>query len=120
MNLTPILVMIKFLDAFLNFGQGIMTFAIFGLESQYVFTPFICWLHKARSIWNEPMELYTDNDLENAELSVTLKLIQILARKKDIVFKNETKRRGHKNEKTPKISDALQAPEHVMLNFCQY
>ena len=120
MNLTPVLVMIKFLDAFLNFGQGIMTFAIFGLESQYVFTPFMCWLHKARSIWNEPLELHIDSGIENAELSVTLKLIQTLARKKEIFFKNDMKRRGLKNEKTPKISDALQAPEHVMLNFCHY
>ena len=97
-----------------------MTFAIFGLESQYVFTPFICWLHKARSIWKEPQELGTDSGIENAELSVTLKLIQFLARKKEVLFKNDMKRRGLQDEKTPKISDALQAPEHVMLNFCQY
>ena len=118
-KLTPILVMIKFLDAFLNFGQGIMTFAIFGLESQYVFAPFIRWIHKARSIWKEPDQLYSD-DLDETNVPISLKFVQIIAEKKAKLFQNDLKKIGLKSERTPKISDALQTPEHLMLNFCSY
>ena len=45
--------------------------------------------------------------------------IIILAKKKDVIFKNDLERIGRNNNKKLKISDALQAPEHVMLNFCQ-
>ena len=113
--------MIKFLDAFLNFGQGIMTFAIFGLESQYVFAPISRWIQKARSIWKDP-ELHT-NMPDDKRLPITLKFIRNLAKKKINLFQNDMKKIGGKNERAPKISDALQAlqtPEHVMLNFCQY
>ena len=120
-KLTPILVGIKFLDTFLNFGQGIMTFAIFGLESQYVFSPLLKWIEKARSIWTNPDTQWPikEND-ENERIDFVLKLVQVLARKKFTLFQNKEKRGQKKKRLTPKISDALQAPEHVMLNFCQY
>ena len=118
-KLTPILVMIKFLDAFLNFGQGIMTFAIFGLESQYVFAPIVRWIHKARSIWKEPDHLYTD-EMVNTNVPLSLKFVQAIAKRKEKIFQNDQKKIGLKIERTPKISDALQTPEHLMLNFCSY
>ena len=118
-TLTPILVMIKFLDAFLNFGQGIMTFAIFGLESQYVFAPFIRWVHKATSIWKQPDQMYAD-DLDEPKIPTSLKFVQAIAKKKAKIFQNDLKKIAHKSERTPKISDALQTPEHLMLNFCSY
>ena len=118
-KLTPILVMIKFLDAFLNFGQGIMTFVIFGLESQYVFAPFIRWIHKARSIWKEPYQMYAD-DLDEIKVPISLKFVQVIAKKKAKIFQNDLKKISQKIERTPKISDALQTPEHLMLNFCSY
>ena len=120
-ELTPILVGIKFLDTFLNFGQGIMTFAIFGLESQYVFSPLLHWIEKARSIWTNPdsQRPIKEND-ENERINFVLKLVQMLARKKFTFFQNKEKQGQKKKRLTPKISDALQAPEHVMLNFCQY
>ena len=120
-KLTPILVGIKFLDTFLNFGQGIMTFAIFGLESQYVFSPLLNWIEKARSIWTNPdtQRPIKEND-EKERIDFVLKLVQVLARKKFTLFQNKEKRGQKKKRLTPKISDALQAPEHLMLNFCQY
>ena len=117
-ELTPILVMIKFLDAFLNFGQGIMTFAIFGLESQYVFAPITRWGQKASSIWKDP-ETQTDD----TRLPIYLKFVRTLAKKKLSIFQNDEMRMSDKKERTPKISDALHnmtPPEHVMLNFCSY
>ena len=120
-ELTPILVGIKFLDTFLNFGQGIMTFAIFGLESQYVFSPLIHWIEKARSIWTSPdTQCGIKEDDENERIDFVLKLVQLLARRKFTLFQIKEKQAQKKKRLTPKISDALQAPEHVMLNFCQY
>ena len=120
-KLTPILVGIKFLDTFLNFGQGIMTFAIFGLESQYVFSPLLIWIEKARSIWTHPdtQGPIKEND-EKEKIDFVLKLVQLLARRKFTLFQIKEKQAQKKKRLTPKISDALQAPEHVMLNFCQY
>ena len=120
-ELTPILVGIKFLDTFLNFGQGIMTFAIFGLESQYVFSPLLHWIEKARSIWADPdTQRPMKEDSGNERLDFVLKLVQMLARRKLTLFQIKEKQVQKKKRLTPKISDALQAPEHVMLNFCQY
>ena len=120
-KLTPILVGIKFLDTFLNFGQGIMTFAIFGLESQYVFSPLLKWIEKARSIWTNPdtQRPIKEND-EKERIDFVLKLVQMLAKRKSTLFQGREKQVQKKKRLTPKISDALQAPEHVMLNFCQY
>ena len=121
---SPILVGIKFLDTFLNFGQGVMTFAIFGLESQYVFTPLVRWFERASSIWNDPECPYTkEGGLGNRKLHFTLVWVQIMAKKKCLISKNDAKMIGRKKEKEPKISDAMHAlvaPEHVMINFCQY
>ena len=39
---------IVFLDTTLNFGQGLMTCAVFGLETKYVFSPLLKWLKKVR------------------------------------------------------------------------
>ena len=120
-ELTPILVGIKFLDTFLNFGQGIMTFAIFGLESQYVFSPVLHWIEKARSIWTSPdTHCGIKEDDENERIDFVLKLVQMTARRKFTLFQIKDKQVQKKKRLTPKISDALQAPEHVMLNFCQY
>ena len=120
-KLTPILVGIKFLDTFLNFGQGIMTFAIFGLESQYVFSPLIHWIEKARLIWTNPdSQRYIEEDNEHERIGFVLKLVQMLARRKFTLFQSREKQAEKKKRLTPKISDALLAPEHVMLNFCQY
>ena len=113
--------MIKFLDAFLNFGQGIMTFAIFGLESQYVFSPLLHWIEKAMSVWANPdTQSPTKEDGGNERIDFVLKLVQMLARRKLTLFQIKEKQVQKKKRLTPKISDALQAPEHVMLNFCQY
>ena len=120
-KLTPILVGIKFLDTFLNFGQGIMTFAIFGLESQYVFSPLIHWIEKARLIWANPdSQRPIEEDNEHERIGFVLKLVQMLARRKFKLFQSREKQVEKKKRLTPKISDALLAPEHVMLNFCQY
>ena len=120
-KLTPILIGIKFLDTFLNFGQGIMTFAIFGLESQYVFSPLLHWIEKARSIWTNPdTQRPIKENYENERLDFVLKLVQMLARRKFTLFQSREKQGEKKKRLTPKISDALLAPEHVMLNFCQY
>ena len=120
-KLTPILVGIKSLDTFLTFGQGIMTFAIFGLESQYVFSPLLNWIEKARSIWANPdTQSPIKEDDENNKIDFVLKLIQMLARRKFTLFQSREKQVQKKKRRTPKISDAIQAPEHVMLNFCQY
>ena len=120
-KLTPILVGIKSLDTFLTFGQGIMTFAIFGLESQYVFSPLLNWIEKARSIWANPdTQNPIKEDDENNKIDFVLKLIQMLARRKFTLFQSREKQVQKKKRLTPKISDAIQAPEHVMLNFCQY
>ena len=120
-KLTPILVGIKLLDTFLNFGQGIMTFAIFGLESQYVFSPLIHWIEKARSIWTNPdSQRPIEENNEHERIGFVLKLVQMLARRKFALFQSREKQAEKKKRLTPKISDALLAPEHVMLNFCQY
>ena len=80
---SPILVGIKFLDTFINFGQGIMTFAIFGLESEYVFTPLQRWFEKASLIWTDPECQYTKTGTpENASLHFTLVCVQVVAKKK--------------------------------------
>ena len=99
-----------------------MTFAIFGLESQYVFSPILRWFEKATSIWTDDQECScTQADRkDNENLHFTLKCVQMVAKKKFQLFKSDTKRIGRKKERVPKISDALQAPEHVMLNFCSY
>merc|ERR1712226_1135679 len=44
---------IVFLDTSLNFGQGLMTCAVFGLESKYVFFPLLKWLKKVRKIYKK-------------------------------------------------------------------
>ena len=44
---------IVFLDTSLNFGQGLMTCAVFGLESKYVFYPLLKWLKKVRKIYKK-------------------------------------------------------------------
>ena len=101
-----------------------MTFAIFGLESQYVFTPLLRWFEKASSIWTDPECPYTkEGARESRKLHFTLVCVQMVAKKKFQIFKNEAKGIGRKKEKEPKISDAMHAlvaPEHVMINFCQY
>lgn len=45
-EMTGIYVMLIFLDGFLNFGQGIFAFIIFGLQSGYVFLPLKAWYQK--------------------------------------------------------------------------
>ena len=120
-KLTPILVGIKLLDTFLNLGQGIMTFAIFGLESQYVFSPLLHWIEEVRLTWKNPdSQRPIEEDNEHERIGFVLKLVQMLARRKFTLFQMREKQVQKKKRLTPKISDALQAPEHVMLNFCQY
>ena len=126
---TALLVAIRNFDYLLNFGQGIMTFAILGLESQYVFLPMVQWFEKASSIWAAPECIYTEAEgKEGKRLHFTLKCVQMLAKKKLQIFTGDVKQIGRKKEQLPKISDALkghasyvpEAAEHVMLNFCQY
>ena len=42
---------IVFLDTSMNFGQGMMTCAVFGLESKYVFIPLLEWFKKVRKLY---------------------------------------------------------------------
>ena len=42
---------IVFLDTSMNFGQGLMTCAVFGLESKYVFSPMVKWFKKVRKMY---------------------------------------------------------------------
>ena len=42
---------IVFVDTCMNFGQGLMTCAVFGLESKYVFSPLVKWLKKVRKMY---------------------------------------------------------------------
>merc|ERR1719189_2278170 len=42
---------IVFLDTTLNFGQGLMTCAVFGLETKYVFSPLLKWFKKVRKTY---------------------------------------------------------------------
>ena len=44
---------IVFLDTSMNFGQGLMTCAVFGLESKYVFFPLLKWLKKVRKMYTK-------------------------------------------------------------------
>ena len=87
----------------------------------YVFSPIIHWFEKARSIWTNPdTQLPIKENDEKERIDFVLKLVQMLARKKFTFFQNKENQGQKKKRLTPKISDALQAPEHVMLNFCQY
>jgi hypothetical protein len=45
-RMTGIYVELVFLDGFLNFGQGLFTFAIFGLDAKYVLMPLQKWLRR--------------------------------------------------------------------------
>ena len=42
-KMTGIYIELVFLDGFLNFGQGLFTFAIFGLDAKYVLMPLQKW-----------------------------------------------------------------------------
>merc|ERR1719189_1158178 len=42
---------IVFLDTTLNFGQGLMTCAVFVLETKYVFSPLLKWFKKVRKTY---------------------------------------------------------------------
>ena len=37
----------------MNFGQGLMTCAVFGLESKYVFSPLLKWLKKVDKMYKK-------------------------------------------------------------------
>lgn len=45
-KLSGIYIELVFLDGFLNFGQGLFSFAIFGLDAKYVLMPLQQWLRK--------------------------------------------------------------------------
>lgn len=45
-RMTGIYVELVFLDGFLNFGQGLFTFAIFGLDAKYVLMPLQKWMRR--------------------------------------------------------------------------
>jgi hypothetical protein len=45
-KMSGIYIELVFLDGFLNFGQGIFTFAIFGLDAKYVLMPIQNWLRR--------------------------------------------------------------------------
>ena len=123
-SFTAIYVGIIFLDTTLNFGQGLMTFAIFGLESQYVFAPLLKWFKNAGALMADPEREYNNNmeGYGNAKLHVTLKFVRWVSRKRQQMFRDRRSARGtaRRNARVPKISDALPTPEHVMLNICQY
>ena len=122
-SFTAIYVGIIFLDTTLNFGQGIVSFAIFGLESQYVFSPLLKWFKDAGAIMADPDG--DNNNIEgcgNTKLHFTLKFVKWVSRKRQQLFLSRRSGTGieKRKERLPKISDALPTPEHVMLNICQY
>ena len=50
-NEVGIYFIIVFVDMSMNFGQGIMTCAVFGLESKNVFLPIVGWLKKVKEMY---------------------------------------------------------------------
>ena len=45
-KLSGIYIELVFLDGFLNFGQGLLTFVIFGLDTKYILIPLKKWFRK--------------------------------------------------------------------------
>ena len=62
-KMTGIYIELLFLDGFLNFGQGLFTFAIFGLDAKYVLVPLRKWLRR-RIYGQESLNLPHWEDLE--------------------------------------------------------
>ena len=72
---------IVFLDTSLNFGQGLMTCAVFGLESKYVFSPLLKWLKKARKIYKKTKrgEQISCDESKSYSLKVLAKVFRAFA-----------------------------------------
>ena len=45
-KLSGVYIELVFLDGFLNFGQGLITFVIFGLDTRYILIPLKKWFRK--------------------------------------------------------------------------
>ena len=63
-KMTGIYIELLFLDGFLNFGQGLFTFALFGLDAKYVLIPLKKWLRR-RIYGQESLILPHWEDLES-------------------------------------------------------
>ena len=73
-----IYLIIVFLDTSMNFGQGIMTCAVFGLESKYVFLPIVEWLKRVKEMY-ENIKKREHNGCAEEE-SYSLKLLHHILR----------------------------------------
>ena len=51
---------VAFLDTFANYGQGILIFAFFGLESKFVFKPLQKWFNTVWSLYQNPPSINSD------------------------------------------------------------
>ena len=56
----------------MNFGQGLMTCAVFGLESKYVFSPMVKWFKKARKMYKNIKKGEPNGCAENKSYSLKI------------------------------------------------
>ena len=81
---------IVFLDTSMNFGQGMMTCAVFGLESKYVFIPLLEWFKKIRKLYkNIRNGKQTERETQTTTTSLSLRVIEMIFR---AIFESRNKR----------------------------
>ena len=73
-----IYVAITFLDTFFNYGQGIIVFAFFGLESKFVYQPLLKWVNTVQNLYQEPINIDDDPRLYHWTLKVIEKIFRAL------------------------------------------
>ena len=61
-ELSGLFLLLLFVDGFLSLGQGIITFACFGLESQYVFVPILRWCRTL--VYGQQLDLPSWEDVD--------------------------------------------------------
>ena len=76
-----IYVALIFVDTIFTYAQGIMVFAFFGLESQFVYQPLLKWFNTVQNLYYEPpSEISGDGDprLYHWTLKFAEKILRVL------------------------------------------
>ena len=80
---------IVFLDTSMNFGQGIMTCAVFGLESKYVFIPLLEWFKKVRKLYKN---IRSGKQVERKTATTTSFSLRVMEKIFGTIFESRNRR----------------------------